>query len=71
LEYQKGRIIITDVQAESAGYQLGFRKGDLLEEINDVPLKTLTDVRRSLKRSYFGWFITFSRNGTRQQLRIR
>ena len=71
LSHEQKGLVIVDVKRGSTAYQIGFRRGDILEEMNGVSLETLDDLHRSLRREFSGWRIIFNRNGYRQRIDLR
>ncbi|MDO8446848.1 MAG: DegQ family serine endoprotease [Deltaproteobacteria bacterium] len=42
-------LIVTDVEADSAAGNAGIAKGDIIKEVNKVPVKNLSDYKSALK----------------------
>ena len=70
IEYAQEGLIIVQVKPGSTAAKLGFQAGDLLEMINQKPLKTIHDLHAPLRATQ-GWSIRFNRGGIHHQLRLR
>ena len=73
LEGQWEGVVIHSVQQGSYARSLGFRAGDLLQELQGESISELAQVERLMAEyeSSRQWFITIVRDGKARQLRLR
>jgi S1-C subfamily serine protease len=56
-------VVVADVAADSLAAGFGMRKGDIVVEVNDEPIKTTRDLERVSARRPALWDLTISRDG--------
>ena len=62
LEVSAG-VVIAEVEDNSTANQLGFQKGDVLVEVNDVKIGSTREVQKALAEKARLWKITINRGG--------
>jgi Do/DeqQ family serine protease len=58
-------VVILDVAAGSPAQRLGFRRGDVIEAVNDKPVARSRDLEAATREQQRLWRITVMRNGQR------
>ncbi len=72
LPLEKTGVAVTRrAQKNSRFFGVTLKAGDILEEINDVNIKTLNDVERALARRTRNWEIVYTRGGAIYRVRVR
>ncbi|MGI9464300.1 MAG: PDZ domain-containing protein, partial [Aestuariivirgaceae bacterium] len=56
-------VVILDVDNNGPARRIGFRKGDILVEINDRPIDKVADLRDTIRNSDDWWGFAVSRDG--------
>ncbi|MCK5446032.1 MAG: Do family serine endopeptidase [Rhodospirillaceae bacterium] len=64
-------VIILDVGANSSAAQFGFKAGDILKEVNAVPITSVKGALKQLMQMPKSWRITVNRDGRDLSLVIR
>lgn len=57
-EDQEG-VLVTAVEPNSAGYDAGIRKGDLITQIEDIPIRSVSDYKKAIRSFPKGKVIIF------------
>lgn len=55
-------VVVTEVRRASPADRAGVKAGDIITDVDDVPIKAVTDLKRELDRDL---------NGTRLRLHVR
>jgi Do/DeqQ family serine protease len=63
LQFEKEGVVITDVEENSTAASLGFRKKDVLVEVNGQPASNSKTMTQFLSRSRPLWRVTINRDG--------
>jgi Do/DeqQ family serine protease len=63
-------VVVADVASDSLAANFGVRKGDIVVEVNDEPIKTTRDLERASARRPPEWDLTISRGGELIRSRI-
>ena len=58
-------VAILDVANGSPAQRLGFKRGDVIEAVNDQPMTRTRDLDRAMREQHRIWRITVLRNGQR------
>ncbi len=67
----QGGVVISDIPRRSLAAQMGFKKGDVLTLLNNIPLMTTEDIQKVNMRRGNRWIIQFEREGKIQNVQIR
>ncbi len=67
----QGGIVISHIPRRSLAAQMGFKIGDILISLNDIPLTTTEDIQKINMRKGNRWIIQFERNGQLRNVQIR
>ncbi|MFP3980167.1 MAG: DegQ family serine endoprotease [Desulfobacterales bacterium] len=69
LENTEG-VIVSDVKPESKAYEAGFKRGDIIREINHQPVKSVRDFRQTIDKAEKGDALYFYVLRARQGITI-
>jgi len=59
-EYEDAEgVLVTAVEPNSAGYEAGIRKGDLITQIEDIPITSVSDYKKAIRSFPKGKVIIF------------
>lgn len=61
-ESSKG-VVIVDVADGSPAQNIGFRRGDIIEQVNDIKIEKTRDLERAAEKKSRAWRIVFRRGG--------
>jgi len=63
-------VVVVGVSRMSIAARLGFRRGDVISEVDGRPIRNLTDLDTALKRARGGWQLVIERGGRQLELRV-
>ena len=52
-------VVVTDVSKVSSAYEKGIEEGDVITEVNRIPIKGLADFRREIRKAKEGGLVVF------------
>ncbi len=71
LKMGSGGVIISDIPRRSLAERMGFRIGDIILSLNNIPLNTTNDLKKVDIQKGGRWHIEFERDGKIHQATIR
>ena len=63
-------VIVMDVKRNSTSNRFGFRRLDIILEINGVKIESVEVIKKILNRNYKEWRITIKREGKMLSLNV-